>query len=492
MTYPTTSSADGIWTLKKVRRAVLGDNWPSVVTGIQATGGVISNTTIGGINYRIHTFTSSGTFDITSGSGDADVLIVGAGGSGGGASAASSGGGGGGGVLQETVTVTESQSYSIVIGDGGNSTSATDVQGNDGSDSSAFGFTAIGGGGGGGAQSNSAGRTGGSGGGGGESSGSGGQGTTGQGNDGQSGSEGGNYSGGGGGAGESASGNGPGGDGLDFPNLFGTTFGENGYFAGGGCGGDFNTSGSPGGLGGGGDSNFGNGGSDGNDGLPNTGGGGGGGGGVGGEPGSGGAGGSGVVIIRYPAPSNAVFIEYDFSTNVLDQFIQRDISSGGLDGNISSWTYNSSNNSITPPNSNDTEVAVIDIISQMQSFNAVSIEADMINTTQDDDGIGVVLIDDTFSTAYVLVVDDSSRNEGISSISIPGDMNSASQITQWNRSLSNTNFLRLYYDGSVLTGTHNDGSSISANVSFNVGYAGVFTGFQNPPCDFTRINVSFF
>jgi len=28
--FPNTTAADGIWTLKKVRRAILGDNWPSV------------------------------------------------------------------------------------------------------------------------------------------------------------------------------------------------------------------------------------------------------------------------------------------------------------------------------------------------------------------------------------------------------------------------------------------------------------------------------
>jgi len=31
--FPNTTTADGIWTLKKVRRAILGDNWPEVIVG---------------------------------------------------------------------------------------------------------------------------------------------------------------------------------------------------------------------------------------------------------------------------------------------------------------------------------------------------------------------------------------------------------------------------------------------------------------------------
>lgn len=55
--------------------------------GIVATGGTI--TYAGG--YKIHTFTSGGTFQVLSGSGSVDYLIVG----GGGGSGGSYGGGGG-------------------------------------------------------------------------------------------------------------------------------------------------------------------------------------------------------------------------------------------------------------------------------------------------------------------------------------------------------------------------------------------------------------
>ena len=56
---------------------------------ISATGGTI--TTDG--NYKVHSFTSSGTFT-PSGSGNVEVLVVAGGGGGGGGSAASGGSGG--------------------------------------------------------------------------------------------------------------------------------------------------------------------------------------------------------------------------------------------------------------------------------------------------------------------------------------------------------------------------------------------------------------
>jgi hypothetical protein len=49
--------------------------------------------------YRIHTFTSSGDFEITSGEGDVEYLIVGGGGGGGGSTSANAGGAGGSGVV---------------------------------------------------------------------------------------------------------------------------------------------------------------------------------------------------------------------------------------------------------------------------------------------------------------------------------------------------------------------------------------------------------
>ena len=161
------------------------------------TGGTI-NTYSG---YRSHKFTSGGTFTATAFISSVDVLIV-AGGGGGGADNA--GGGGAGGMLVQTGVPVSAQGYSISVGGGGNG--STDPGGDagpyatNGSNSSAFGYTATGGGRGsssGGANAS----PGGSGGGGGQeaASTSGGSGTSGQGNSGGNGSN--NAGGGGGGKG---------------------------------------------------------------------------------------------------------------------------------------------------------------------------------------------------------------------------------------------------------------------------------------------------
>jgi hypothetical protein len=122
-----------------------GTAWrPISDTGVEATGGTIVDTEIGGVPYRIHLFTNTGnsTFTVTK-SGEVEYLIVAGGG---GAGADNAGGGGGGGVLTGS-TLLSATSYSIVVGAGGNpsGTSNTNQQTN-GINSSAFGLTAIGGG----------------------------------------------------------------------------------------------------------------------------------------------------------------------------------------------------------------------------------------------------------------------------------------------------------------------------------------------------------
>jgi hypothetical protein len=109
------------------------------IGGVSATGGTITQS--GG--YTIHTFTSSGTFTVTSG-GDMEYLIVAGGGAGG---YNHGGGGGGGGVLTGTLYGLENGSYTITRGAGGAFVSAG--TGGNGSNSTALGLTAIGGGGGG-------------------------------------------------------------------------------------------------------------------------------------------------------------------------------------------------------------------------------------------------------------------------------------------------------------------------------------------------------
>jgi len=247
-----------------------------------ATGGTV--TTVGG--YKYHTFTSSGTFQVTAAGPSVDYLVVAGGGGGGYGGPA--GGGGAGGYRSGSMTPT-AQSYTITVGSGGagGSGSNTSV----GSNSSALGITSTGGGYGGQSTSTSA-RNAGSGGSGGGGStyagdGSGGSGTVGQGNDGGNGSEANVAAAGGGGAGAagqngSSSQGGNGGDGSTW--LDGTAYA--------GGGGATMRSGPDGNGGTGGGANHAE------NAVANKGGGGGGGDGNAASR-NGGNGGSGIVIIRY-------------------------------------------------------------------------------------------------------------------------------------------------------------------------------------------------
>ena len=232
-----------------------------VFSPIQATGGSISDVNISGVDYRVHSFTSTGTstFSVQNigTNGQVEVLIVAGGGSG---SGSTSGGGGAGGLLQQTVSIAP-QNYSVVVGAGG-AAPATQVFGNNGQNSSAFNLTAVGGGRGGGTSGSSQANpnSGGSGGGGGRydnrGSCAGASGTSGQGNSGGSCFNDTNPGGGGGGAGgaggnATSSQSGNGGPGLSI-NFDGTTK----FYAAGGGGGSSGTRGTGGsGIGGNGASN---------------------------------------------------------------------------------------------------------------------------------------------------------------------------------------------------------------------------------------------
>lgn len=89
-----------------------------------ATGGSISQATISGTTYKIHKFTTSGTFQILSGKSNVEYLVIAGGGSGGGPNTnfgGSGGGGGAGGLLQGSVSNVTPASYSVTVGDGGSS-----------------------------------------------------------------------------------------------------------------------------------------------------------------------------------------------------------------------------------------------------------------------------------------------------------------------------------------------------------------------------------
>jgi len=236
-----------------------GSTWASITNVFSASGGTESTSGI----YKIHKFTSSGTFTVESGVKSADVLIVGGGGGGG---ADNAGGGGAGGLLyygtetpktpNGSTKLLTAGSYSIVVGAGGrggivsSGGSGSSDFSISGSNSSAFGHTALGGGAGacseGGAGS-PPGTAGGSGGGGNGNTDNtvpyqAGSGTSGQGNSGGTGAGGGG-GGGGGAAGAGGNGNvrasnhgGAGGAGLQY-SISGSTQ----FYAAGGDGGNENS-----------------------------------------------------------------------------------------------------------------------------------------------------------------------------------------------------------------------------------------------------------
>lgn len=83
-----------------------------------ATGGTTFDYTSGGITYRSHTFSSSGSFIVTD-AGDTpqiDVLVIGGGGGGGGQDYGGGGGGGYGNTATQTLTAA---TYSVTVGNAG-------------------------------------------------------------------------------------------------------------------------------------------------------------------------------------------------------------------------------------------------------------------------------------------------------------------------------------------------------------------------------------
>ena len=151
---------------------------PPILSGLTATGGVISDYTSGTDVYRAHIFTSSGAFNVTAPGDHGDTveyLVIGGGG--GGSISSNAGGGGGAGGLRTNLTghpLAESpfpvavSSYAVVVGGGGQG-GLTSYYGGNGT-LSRFGpgpITSQGGGAGGGGSGTYAGIPGGSGGGGG-------------------------------------------------------------------------------------------------------------------------------------------------------------------------------------------------------------------------------------------------------------------------------------------------------------------------------------
>ncbi len=100
-----------------------GTAWQFLLSGSQGPmagsgGNSTAEYTLGGTNYKAHTFTSSGTFGVST-AGAVDIFLVAGGGSGGGDNG---GGGGAGGVLIALNYSLAVGNYAIVIGGGGSRT----------------------------------------------------------------------------------------------------------------------------------------------------------------------------------------------------------------------------------------------------------------------------------------------------------------------------------------------------------------------------------
>ena len=129
----------------------------SETVSISATGGTETTYSSGGVDYKVHTFTSPGStnFQVISGIGlPVDYIVVGAGGGGGGSGYGGGGGGsvGGGGAnsgVFNSGTFTPSvESYAITVGTGGSGGTGIKGAGGSGGSSSVFGITSSGGAGG--------------------------------------------------------------------------------------------------------------------------------------------------------------------------------------------------------------------------------------------------------------------------------------------------------------------------------------------------------
>ena len=104
---------------------------------VVASGGSTATYTDGGVEYKAHTFTNSGTFSVSDAGSEGllEIMLLGGGGAGGGGGANDTGGGGGaGGLLLETLTISATGSYPVTVGNGAAGTrwrSSDGVRGND-------------------------------------------------------------------------------------------------------------------------------------------------------------------------------------------------------------------------------------------------------------------------------------------------------------------------------------------------------------------------
>jgi hypothetical protein len=108
-----------------------------------ATGGTETTYSLEGTTYKVHTFTSSGTFTVSGGSLTCSFLIVGGGGGGGLGNIEllfGAGGGGAGGLIYSASTIFQPASYAVGVGDGGDGSSSVELSGSTGGSSYIIGI----------------------------------------------------------------------------------------------------------------------------------------------------------------------------------------------------------------------------------------------------------------------------------------------------------------------------------------------------------------
>ena len=452
------------------------------------TPGYVSNATMASVGgtitysggYTIHTFTSSGTFTVNSGSGNVEYLVVGGGGGGGRHSGA---GGGGGGFRTATDYAVTAQGYTVTVGAGGASLYGTyPTQGGglglNGANSVFDTITALGGGGGGWASA--IGNVGGSGGGSARALGVGAAGTAGQGNAGGTSSISGTPypAAGGGGAGAiggspTTSAGGAGGSGLAS-----SISGSSVTYAGGGGGNvqdTYPSGGGAGGSGGGGagagsDSNYGY------DGTANTGGGGGGA--HYNAPAAGtdtrsSRGGSGVVIARYPTtPVLQSYSEASIktqgsyslkgvaSTNAASKTLTRTISSplnlaghDTINFDIRS-SRTGSNIKIGIHDTGGTTTEITPNITSANTFQAKSWDISGVSNANKDAIDKIIITIVNASSANTFYIDDMtatgrSLNDTVTLTKSSTDLSGQDNITYWVRSNSTGSFARFEFGESA-------------------------------------------
>lgn len=127
---PTQNYANGVFFIHDAAIYNTGPNpiWP-LGTGFiySASGGTVTTAAFNS-NYKTHTFTSNGTFTVTTGTGILDILMVGGGGAGGSVYTTNAsydnsagGGGGGGGVGVIRTWVNPGTTFTVEVGTGGTS-----------------------------------------------------------------------------------------------------------------------------------------------------------------------------------------------------------------------------------------------------------------------------------------------------------------------------------------------------------------------------------